>query len=111
MSDTQTPSPEQQLDEKFFERADAHIALANGHINQQVHPGQVGNSFMYASSRFSAWLSAAGFQSGEEMIAKKAELLEYFIGQYASMLEENLEDYAANYNYYMGLSKEQAKKE
>ncbi len=111
MSESQTTeqSQEQTLDEKFFERADAHIALANGHINQQVHPGQVGNSFMYAAARFAAWLSAAGFQSGEEMIAKKPELLEYFIGQYASMLEENLEDYAANYDYYMGLSKEQAK--
>ena len=108
-SQTTEQTQEQTLDEKFFERADAHIALANGHINQRVHPGQVGNSFLYAASRFAAWLSAAGFQSGDEMIAKKSELIDYFVGQYASMLEENLEDYAANYDYYMGLSKEQSK--
>lgn len=95
---------EKQLDEKFFERADAHIALANGHINQQVQPGLVSNSLMFAAARFNAWISAAGFQSGEEMIEKKRELLDYFVGQYASMLEENLEDYAANYDHYMGVA-------
>jgi len=99
---------QQQLDEKFFERADAHIALANGHINQQVQPGLVNNSLLFAAARFSAWISAAGFQSGEEMIAKKKELIDYFVGQYASMLEENLENYAENYDHYMGISKEQA---
>ncbi len=103
MSDTQQ-TEERQLDEKFFERADAHIALANGHINQQVQPGLVSNSLMFAASRFNAWISAAGFQSGEEMLSKKKELLDYFVGQYASMLEENLEDYAANYEQYMGVA-------
>jgi len=102
MSQTQ----EQQLDEKFFERADAHIALANGHINQQIQPGLVNNSLLFASARFSAWICAAGFQSGEEMIAKKKELMDYFIGQYASMLEENLENYAQNYDLYMGITKD-----
>jgi len=106
MSDT---PQEQQLDEKFFERADAHIALANGHINQQVQPGYVSNSFLFAASRFNAWIAAAGFAGGEEMIAKKKELLDYFVGQYASMLEENLEDYAANYERYMGLNQEGSK--
>ncbi len=94
---------EQQLDEKFFERADAHIALANGHINQQVEPGYVSNSFLFAASRFNAWIAAAGFESGEAMLEKKKELLEYFVGQYTSMLEENLEDYALNYERYMGI--------
>ncbi len=107
MSDNQ----EQQLDEKFFERADAHIALANGHINQQVQPGLVNNSLLYAAARFSAWISAAGLESGEAMIAKKKELMDYFVGQYASMLEENLENYAQNYDLYMGISKDQAKKQ
>jgi hypothetical protein len=101
---------EQQLDEKFYERADAHIALANGHINQQLHPGLVSNSMLFAASRFNAWISASGFKDGEEMKEKKKELLDYFVGQYASMLEENLDNYIENYDLYMGLSKEQGKK-
>jgi hypothetical protein len=100
---------QQQLDEKFFERADAHISLANEHITQKIQPGLVNNSLLYAAARFSAWLAAAGFQSGEEMITKKKELMDYFIGQYSSMLEENLENYAENYDLYMGISKEQTK--
>jgi len=101
---------EQQLDEKFYERADAHIALANGHINQKLHPGMVSNSMLFATSRFNAWISASGFQNGEEMREKKKELLDYFIGQYSSMLEENVDNYIENYDLYMGISKEQAQK-
>ena len=103
MQETNTqPSNENRLDEKFFERADAHIALANGHVNQQTHPDHVSNSFMYAASRFNAWLSALGFEDGETMRQKKQELLDYFVGQYKTMLEEHLDDYADNFDRYMG---------
>jgi predicted metal-dependent hydrolase len=101
---------QQQLDEKFFERADAHISLANEHITQKIQPGLVNNSLLYAAARFSAWLAAAGFQNGEEMIAKKKELMDYFVNQYSSMLEENLENYAANYDLYMGITKDRTEK-
>ena len=65
---------------------------------------------LFAASRFNAWISASGFKNGEEMREKKKELLDYFIGQYSSMLEENVDNYIENYDLYMGLSKEQAKK-
>ena len=35
---TMSNTEENKLDEKFFERADAHIDLANRHTNAQVHP-------------------------------------------------------------------------
>ena len=94
----------EQLDEKFYDRADAHIALANGHINQQIHPGWVSNSFMFAASRFNAWLAAAGAKDAEEMQEKKGEIMDYFLSQYKAMLEENVDDYIANFNTYMGKS-------
>ena len=106
MSDTQ----ENQLDDKFYERADAHIALANGHINAQIHPGVASNSLMFAASRFNAWVAAAGFTNGEDMKKEKAEILEFFSTQYKLMLEENLDNYINNYDQYMGISKEQAEK-
>jgi len=105
MSDTQ----ENQLDDKFYERADAHIALANGHINAQIHPGVASNSLMFAASRFNAWVAAAGFTNGEDMKKEKAEILEFFSTQYKLMLEENLDNYADNFDHYMGVSKEEVK--
>ena len=98
-----------QLDEKFYERADAHIALANGHINAKIHPGLASNSLMYAASRFNAWVAAAGFTNGEDMKKEKSEILDFFTKQYRLMLEENLDNYIANYDYFMGISKEKSK--
>ena len=105
MAETQ----ENQLDEKFYERADSHIALANGHINANIHPGMASNSLMFGASRFNAWVAAAGFTNGEDMKKEKKEILEFFTNQYKLMLEENLDNYAENYDHYMGVSKEQAK--
>ena len=67
MSQTQETPQENQVDEKFYERADAHIALANGHINAKIHPGWASNSLMFAASRFNAWVAAAGFANGEDL--------------------------------------------
>ncbi len=56
-----TETQESGLDEKFFERADAYINLANEHINTKVEPRLVSTSLMFASARFNAWISASGF--------------------------------------------------
>jgi hypothetical protein len=106
---TKTEEQPKGLDDNFFERADEHINIANNHINAKVEPRLVSSSMMFASARFNAWISASGFQNGEELKARKKELLEYFISQYSSMLEENLDNYADNYDLYMGISKEQTK--
>ena len=106
---TQTEEPNKTLDDKFFERADEHINLANSHMGTQANPQLVSASLMFSSARFNAWVSASGFKDGEELKARKKELLEYFVDQYSSMLEENLDNYADNYDLYMGISEEQAK--
>ncbi len=98
---------EQDLDDKFFERADAHIKLANEHMNQQGNAEMVNTSFLYAAARFNAWISAAGLKNSEEMKAKRADLMRYFVEQYTSMLEENLDNYIENYDLYLGTNKEE----
>lgn len=87
-------------DNDFYNRADAVIRLANDQL-AEVSRGKVSASCMYASSRFSAWLSACGFESGEDMAAAKQETIEYFVKQFRSMLEENLDDYIDNFKTYM----------
>jgi len=98
-----------QLDKEFYERADAHISLANDHINAQAHPELASNSLMYAASRFNAWISAAKFKSAEEMMNEKKEILDFYTVQYRRMLEENFDNYAEYYEQYMGGDEKKSK--
>ena len=89
------------VDKEFYTRADAVIRLANDQLTE-ISRGKVSDSCMYASSRFSAWVSACSFESGRDMAAAKQETIEYFVKQYRAMLEENLDDYIENFGNYMG---------
>jgi|SRR5690606_28740702 len=91
----------QEVDEQFYERADAHIHLSNDQISENVGKGKVSASNMYATARFNAWVSACGWRSAQELASAKEETLEYFVTEYRKMLEENLDDYIANFESYM----------
>jgi hypothetical protein len=60
---------------------------------------------MYGSARFSAWIVAASFSNAKDMIADKENAIEFFVNKYKEMLTEHFDDYASNYNEYMGLDK------
>ncbi|USH01089.1 DUF3144 domain-containing protein [Grimontia kaedaensis] len=91
----------QEIDDEFYERADAHIHLSNDQISETATFGKVSASNMYATARFNAWISACGWDNGEEMAASKQETLDYFVTEYRKMLEENLDDYIENFESYM----------
>ena len=91
---------EEETDSKFYERADAHIHLSNQQLGE-VSGGRVSASMMYSAARFNAWFNASGCHSSEEMAAAKNETMEYFSTQYRKALEENLDDYIANFDQYM----------
>jgi hypothetical protein len=91
----------QQTDPQFYDRADAHIHLSNDQIADDVSRGKVSASMLYATSRFNAWVSATGFDSSDAMKAGREEALGFFTAQYRLMLEENFDDYAANFERYM----------
>jgi hypothetical protein len=95
------------IDEQFYERADAHINLSN---DQMKETGliKVNDSMMYALVRFNAWVSANGFDSAQEMSDERDAIIEYFSNQYRSMLEENVDNYIANFDKFMGMNKENA---
>ncbi|HEX6125267.1 MAG TPA: DUF3144 domain-containing protein [Pyrinomonadaceae bacterium] len=95
-----TDFDEPELDDKFFERADAHIHLSNAQT-ADTGIGKVSSSMMYATARFNSWVSACGFQTSSDMEAAKEETIEYFVEQYRLMLEENLNDYIRNFSKYM----------
>lgn len=89
-----------EVDPKFYARADAHILLSNEQL-AEVSRGKVSASMLYGTARFNAWLSATGFESGEEMQQARAETLKYFVTEYEKMLAENLDDYIQHFESYM----------
>lgn len=90
-----------QVDDTFYDRADSHILLANDQITGDIGRGKVSASFLYAAARFNAWVSACGFADSGQMSAAREETIEYFVTEYRKMLEENLDDYIANFDAYM----------
>jgi hypothetical protein len=89
-----------QVDDKFYDRADEVIGLANGQCGE-IGRGKVSASLMYATARFNAWVNATGCDSQEAMRDAKAKSIEYFTAEYVAMLEENLDDYIENFDRYM----------
>ena len=89
-----------EVDDKFYDRADAHINLTNDHL-AEIGRGKASASMLYATARFNAWVSACGFANGIDMETARAETLDYFMEQYRFMLEENLDDYIKNFAKYM----------
>ncbi len=98
------------IDGNFYKRADAHINLANKHINEQVPPADANNSLMFASSRFNTWITAAGFKNGEEMAKEKEEIINFFATQYKHMLEQNFDNYVENFEQFINDVKKHAEK-
>ncbi|MBE0474744.1 DUF3144 domain-containing protein [Rhodoferax sp.] len=94
----------QNPDPAFFDRANAHINLANDQLNQDVH-GQVSASMMYASARFSTSLTASGYKTATEMASHKNANIDYFVREYRMALEEHMDDYIKNFDRYMAMSK------
>jgi len=92
------------VDEGFYKRADAHIHLSNDQVTPEVEPGMVSASFMYSLARFNAWLAARGFNSADDMRANKEQMIEYFLNHYRMMLEENMDEYIANFKSHLGRS-------
>lgn len=90
----------QDVDEHFYERADAHINLSNEQL-AAVERGRVSASMMFATARFNAWLTSIGMESGAELAAAREKTVDYFVTQFKAMLEDNLDDYAENFQKYM----------
>ena len=89
-----------EVDDAFYERADAHINLSNAQM-EGVTRGKVSASMLYSASRFSAWVSACGFESGQKMQEARSETIKYFVDEYEKMLIENLDDYIKHFEKYM----------
>lgn len=89
-----------EIDEQFFDRADAVIAVVNEQA-EKVDQGKASASLMYATARYNSFVSACRAVSAEDLASGKEEILEYFVNQYRVMLTENLEDHVKNFEKYI----------
>ena len=86
-----------QRDKQFWDMADSFIQLANTHLNAEK-PSRVSASALFAASRFNAFVIAAAADSKAQLIAEKEAAIAYFLGQYETMLRENLDEHMARYD-------------
>lgn len=85
----------------FWERANALINLSNDQCDA-ADPSEVGASTLYAAARFNAFIVARATGSADNMKLEKDKALEYFTDQFRKMMEANLDDFAANFDSFMG---------
>lgn len=87
--------------EAFIRRSDAHILLANDQLNENktVTPAEVSASFLFAASRFNAWIAAREFESAEALIDEKEKVIEYFMKEYKQMLDQHLDEHIKTFQF------------
>ena len=88
-----------EVDDTFWDRADSFIEKAN-EFSDQVSAGKVSSSLLYAAARFNSFIVSSSAESAEEMEQDKEAAIEYFVGQFRKMLEENLDDHIENFSAY-----------
>lgn len=92
------------LSERFFNRADAVITLANQQLSKDAHAGQVTASLTYAAARFAVSSASIGFVKGDDLLAEKQEIIAFYVKQYEQMLSDNIDDYAKNFAQYTNIA-------
>jgi hypothetical protein len=90
-----TPDPE------FWNRVNALINLSNDQCDS-ADPSVVGASTMYAATRFNAFIVARATGNSQNMKLEKERALEYFTDQFRKMMTDNLDDFAENFEKYIG---------
>ncbi|HEY5826283.1 MAG TPA: DUF3144 domain-containing protein [Cyclobacteriaceae bacterium] len=88
-----------EVDDGFFDRADAHIHLSNEQM-AKVSVGKVSASMLYSTARFNAYVSAREWTNRAELNNAKQETISFFVKEYEKMLTENLDDYIKNFDHY-----------
>ena len=81
-------------DQDFWDRADQHIALANSQA-EEAEAHEVSASFMYACSRYCAFIASTQVESHHQLQADTQVAIDYYLEQFRMMLIDNFEDHVA----------------
>lgn len=82
----------QDQDKLLRQLADTFINLANEHAD--VHDKNIVNTaFMYAASRYSAYVAASSARNLEDFKGRQAQGIEFFTSEFHNMLVANMNNY------------------
>ena len=81
-----------EQDKLLRQLADSFIDVANRYCESQDR-NLVNTAFMYAASRFSAFVAAASAGNLEEFKSRQTSAREFFTEEFSKMLAKNLENY------------------
>lgn len=83
---------EQDQDQLLRQLADSFINIANEHA--EIHDKNIVNTaFMYAASRFSAYVAASSARNLEDFKGKQSQGIDFFSNEFKRMLESNMDNY------------------
>lgn len=88
---------DEDIDKEFRKMADSFIDLANQHANADNRE-VVSMALLYAAARFNSFVVAAHAPDLKKFDADRRKALEFFLGKYKEMLDENLDDYRKMYD-------------
>ncbi len=83
---------EEERNTHFRKLADRFIDTANRQT-EDTEPSVISSSFLYAASRFCAFVVAGKAGDAERYDKLKSEALEYYTNEFNKMLSENLDNY------------------
>ena len=84
-------------DQLLRKLADVYITLANEQSETQ-DKNIVNTSFMYAASRFCAYVAASSARNLEDFQGKQKQGIEFFTGEFNRMLISNMQNYEKNFS-------------
>ena len=82
----------QDQDKLLRDLADTFINVANDHADIQ-EKNIVNTAFMYAASRFCAYVAASSARNLEDFQGRQSQGIEFFTGEFKRMLESNMANY------------------
>lgn len=82
-------SNQKDIPKEFFDLADRFIHLAN-ELTVDHNTSRISAVFMYAAARYNAHCMVSLDPEARE---NKSRAIDYFVGQYRSMLEENVDSF------------------
>ena len=89
-----------EADDKFYERADGHIAFANVQC-ADVDSWHVAQSFLYGAARFNIFSIAWDCPTQEALVRGREKIMESTLENFREMLAIHLDDYIENFDDFI----------
>jgi len=86
-----------EADKAFIKMADHFIDQANQQCNKNDHQ-LVNASLLYASARFSAFITASLSESKENFEAGTDEAIAFYVEEFEKMLKEHMRQYKSTFD-------------